>query len=223
MSVLYTAYNSRMNFDTFFFDLDETLYPPNSGLWEAIRERINAYLHERIGIPQNRVASLREEYFREYGTTLRGLQANYEVDTDEYLAYVHDVPLSRYIHPDPNLRTALAGIRARKFIFTNADANHARRVLEATGLQEVFTGIIDVHTMAPHCKPMPGSFERALEAAGKPEPRACVLLDDQARVTRAARQLGMFTVLVGKDHLGDEADASLLNLADLPVLLNGRA
>jgi putative hydrolase of the HAD superfamily len=223
MSVLYTAYNNAMNYTTFFFDLDETIYPPNSGLWEAIRERINAYLHARIGIPQEQVASLREKYFKEYGTTLRGLQANYEVDTDEYLAFVHNVPIGRYIHPDPGLRMALAGIRARKFIFTNADANHARRVLEATGLQGLFDGIIDVHTTAPHCKPMPGAFELALEATGNPEPHTCVLLDDQGRVTRAARQLGMYTILVGKNALGDEADASLLQLADLPTLLDGRA
>ncbi len=28
-----------------------------------------------------------------YGTTLKGLQIHNKVDTDEYLAYVHNVPL----------------------------------------------------------------------------------------------------------------------------------
>jgi putative hydrolase of the HAD superfamily len=211
-----------MRFTTFFFDLDETLYPPNGGLWGEIRQRINTYLHERMGFPLEQIATLREKYFSEYGTTLRGLQANHTVDTDDYLAFVHDVPLQCYLHPDPELCEALAGIPARKFIFTNADANHAKRVLEAMGLQGLFDGIIDVHTIAPYCKPMPESFALALKAAGNPDPRACVLLDDQSRITRAARSLGMYTILVGKEAAYDDADAALLHLADLPGLLDGR-
>ncbi len=198
MPVLYTAYNTPMRFSTFFFDLDETLYPHNSGVWEAIAGRINRYMTERMGFPPDQVVSIREKYFREYGTTLRGLQANHNVDMDEYLAFVHDVPISRFLHPNPELRTAIQGMPVRKFIFTNADTNHARRVLEAVGLQGLFDGIIDVHVIAPYCKPMPEAFELALKAAGSPDPHACVLLDDQRRITRAARRLGMYTILVGE-------------------------
>ena len=211
-----------MRFTTFFFDLDETLYPPNGGLWAEIRRRINTYLHKRMGFPLEQIETLREKYFSEYGTTLRGLQANHTVDTDDYLAFVHDVPLKSYIHPDPELREAIAGMPARKFIFTNADANHAKRVLEAMDLQGLFDGIIDVHAIAPYCKPMPESFVLALKAAGNPDPRTCVLLDDQGRITRAARTLGMFTILVGKAATPDDADAALLRLADLPGLFDGR-
>ena len=211
-----------MRFTTIFFDLDETLYPPNGGLWAEIRQRINAYLHERMGFPLEQIATLREKYFSEYGTTLRGLQANHTVDTDDYLAFVHNVPIQRYIHPDPELRAAIAGIPVRKFIFTNADANHANRVLEARGLQGLFDGIIDVHTIAPHCKPMPESFLLALKAAGDPDPRTCALLDDQARITRAAHTLGMYTILVGKDMTPGDADVALLHLVDLPGLLDGQ-
>jgi putative hydrolase of the HAD superfamily len=140
---------------------------------------------------------------------------------DDYLAYVHDIPLAPYIHPDPGLDAAIAGIPARKFIFTNADANHANRVVEAVGLQGLFDGIIDVHTIAPFCKPMPEAFELALKAAGSPDPHACVLLDDQRRITRAARRLGMFTILVGEESPADDADAALLHLADLPDMFSG--
>jgi FMN phosphatase YigB (HAD superfamily) len=66
---------------------------------------------------------------------------------------------------------------------------------------------------------MPGSFERALAAAGDPDPHRCVLLDDQGRVTRAARALGMYTVLVGKDEPGFDADEALTSLTDLPELI----
>ena len=210
-----------MQFTTLFFDLDDTLYPPNTGLWTAIAGRINLYMTERMGFPDEQVVSLREKYFREFGTTLRGLQANHGVDMDDYLAFVHDVPLEHYIHPDPDVQAAIASIPTRKFIFTNSDTNHARRVLDVLGLQGLFAGIIDVHSMAPYCKPMPEAFGLALKAAGAPEQQTCVLLDDQMRITRAARSLGIYTVLVGKSTPGDDADAALLHLTDLPGLLAG--
>jgi len=211
-----------MPFTTLYFDLDDTLYPPTAGLWGAIGARITAYLTDRMGFPPENVNVIREKYFREYGTTLRGLQANHKVDMDDYLAFVHDVPLADYIHPDPQVKTALASIPARKFIFTNADKNHAGRVLAILGLQELFEGIIDVHTIAPYCKPMPGAFELALKAAGDPDPRKCVLLDDQRRITRVASQLGFYTILVGAEDPGEDSQAALLNLAGLPALLEGQ-
>jgi len=208
-----------MPFTTFFFDLDETLYPASSGLWQAIRERINLYLGERMGFTQAEIDVRREGYFREYGTTLRGLQANFPVDTEDYLAFVHAVPLERYIHPDPATRAMLTGLPGRKFIFTNADRAHAERVLKVVGLERLFDGILDVHVIAPYCKPMPGSFELALKAAGRPDPASCVLIDDQARITRAAREQGLFAVLMGKDGPSPDADAVIARLTDLPAAL----
>ncbi len=219
MGVLYSVYNCQMRFSTFFFDLDETLYPASCGLWEAIRERINLYMRERLGFSPIEIEARREEYFREYGTTLRGLQANHAVDMEDYLAFVHAVPLERYINPDAGLRAMLAGLLGRKYIFTNADAHHAQRILGTLGLEGIFEGVIDVHVMAPYCKPMPESFELALYAAGSPQPRTCMLLDDQARITRAARQMGFFSVLVGQNGPHPDADAVLSRLADLPGLL----
>jgi putative hydrolase of the HAD superfamily len=211
-----------MRFTTLFFDLDDTLYPPDTGLWQAIGGRITLYLTERMGFPPDNVNIIRVKYFREYGTTLRGLQANHNVDMDDYLAFVHNVPLAEYIHPDPKMNAALKSISAHKFIFTNADKNHAGRVLEILGLQELFEEIIDVHTIAPYCKPMPGAFELALKAAGNPEPQSCVLLDDQRRITRAASLMGMYTILVGGTEPGEDSQAVLSNLSGLPGLLGGR-
>lgn len=215
----FTSIMVPMRFNTFFFDLDETLYPSSAGLWMEIRARINIYLQERLGFSAEEIETVREKYFREYGTTLRGLQANHHVDMDDYLAFVHDIPLEGYLQPNPALRAVLNSIQARKFIFTNADCAHADRVTRALGLDGAFDGCIDVHVIAPHCKPMPEAFSLALKAAGDPQPRNCVLLDDQGRITRAARAMGMYTVLVGKDDPGFEADAALLSLVELPSLV----
>ena len=52
-----------MRFTTVFFDLDDTLYPSSTGLWAAIRERMNIYMRERLGIPEKDVPQLREQYW----------------------------------------------------------------------------------------------------------------------------------------------------------------
>ena len=86
-----------MRFSTIFFDLDDTLYPNSTGLWHAIKERMNLYMSERMGILENEVPVLREQYFKMYGTTLRGLIERHNVDEQDFLAFVHDLPLKDYL------------------------------------------------------------------------------------------------------------------------------
>jgi putative hydrolase of the HAD superfamily len=210
-----------VKFTTIFFDLDDTLYPETCGLWPAIKERMNVYMRERMGVAEADVPRLREKYFREYGTTLRGLQANHEMDVADFLAYVHDLPLRDYLTPNPTLRSVLASLPTRRLIFTNADVAHARRVLAALELDDLFDSIVDVNAVAPYCKPMPESFRIALEAAGETDPARCVMIDDIPRTTRAARDFGLFAVLAHHPAPSPDADAVLTDWRDLPALLNG--
>lgn len=208
-----------MQLTTVFFDLDDTLYPGNNGLWQAIKTRIQAYMHERLGIPADAVPALSRQYFTQYGTTLRGLQANYPINTADYLAYVHDVPLSDYLTPNPALASALEAIPARKWIFTNADADHARRVLRALEVEKYFSGIVDVQAISPYCKPMPEAFDLALKLADEPDPRRCAMIDDLPHTIRAARQLGLYALLYGATAPHPDADAAFSDWALLPALL----
>jgi putative hydrolase of the HAD superfamily len=208
-----------VRFTTLFFDLDDTLYPSSTGLWTAIKDRINLYMRERMGIPEMDVPVLREQYFKMYGTTLRGLQARHNVDVDDYLAFVHDLPLKDYITPNPIQREILASLPNRKLIFTNADVLHARRVLAALQLDNLFDDIVDVNAVAPYCKPMPESFAIAQELAHEPDPRKCVVIDDLPRTTRAALEAGMASLLYGTDETTTEASGVFTDWNHLPILL----
>lgn len=210
-----------MKFAAVFFDLDDTLYPASTGLWLAIKERMNIYMRDRMGFDPAEIPTVREKYFREYGTTLRGLQANHQINVDDFLAFVHDLPLRDYLTPDPTLRPVIASIPTRKWIFTNADASHARRVLAALELDGLFDGIVDVNAVAPYCKPMPESFRIAMESAGETDPARCAMIDDLPRTTRAAREFGMYGILYGQDAPQPDADASFTDWRVLPALLNG--
>jgi putative hydrolase of the HAD superfamily len=204
-----------MCFKSLYFDLDDTLYPPNSGLWDAIRERMNIYMQKLIDLPPAEITTIRQGYLEKYGTTLRGLQANYDIDAEEYLAFVHDLPLRKYIHPDPGLRGLLLSLPQRRWIFTNSDRNHSQRVLEILGLADCFDGIIDVLAIDFACKPNKTAYERALKIAGDDNPADCVLFDDSIRNLAQARTLGFYTILVGKNGEEPVSDRVVSSLHEI--------
>jgi putative hydrolase of the HAD superfamily len=204
-----------MRFDSLYFDLDDTLYPPSSGLWDAIRQRMNEYMQGFIDLPIPEIANIRQSYLEKYGTTLRGLQAHYEIDADEYLTFVHDLPLERYIQPDPNLRSLLLSLPQKRWIFTNADSNHARRVLTILGITDCFEGIIDIRAIDYACKPERIAYQKAMAITTDTDPSRCVIFDDAVRNLNPARELGFFTVLVGKNGTEPTVDRTISNLLEM--------
>lgn len=204
-----------MRFKSLYFDLDDTLYPASSGLWNAIRDRMNAYMQRLINLPLSEIISLRQSYLERYGTTLRGLEADFDVDRDEYLAFVHDLPLENFIQPDPCLRTLLLSLPQHRWIFTNADGNHARRVINILGLDDCFDGIIDIWAIDFACKPDEIAYRRALAITGDDNPTECIIFDDAWRNLAPAQEIGFYTILVGKNGNGASPDKIITSLHDL--------
>jgi len=197
------------------FDLDDTLYPQGSGAWDQVGDRIDLFLHKEMGFPQGKVTALRSRLFREYGTTLRGLQSEYQVDMDRYLHYVHDVPYDDFLSPDPDLDHMLHSLPQRKVIFTNASADHARRVMTLLGVESHFEQIIDVYTVHPYCKPEVEAFHIALAAINE-DPSHCLLVDDSPANLETAQSLGIVTVSIGRHrHDGSPHIADIKALANL--------
>jgi len=177
------------------------------------------YMREKLAIPEEKIPSLREHYFKTYGTTLNGLEKHHHVDKAEYLAYVHDLPLGDFLTPNPVVRDVIASLPGRKLIFTNADIPHAQRVLKVLDLEGLFDAIVDINAVAPYCKPMPESFAIAQELADEPDPRKCVMIDDLPRTTRAALQVGMASILYGSEIPTPDASGVFVDWKHLPILL----
>lgn len=209
-----------MAYTTLFFDLDDTLYASSNGLWQAIRDRMGQYMFERVGIPSEEVPALRRHYYQTYGTTLRGLQKHHRVDADDYLAYVHHLPLEHFLSPAPELRAMLLSLPQRRWIFTNADSAHADRVLERLDLKGCFEGVIDVRAIQFACKPETTAYQRALALAENPAPHECILLDDSAANLSTASQMGLTTVWVNPNGNSDPGlDYTIRSLLELPTIL----
>lgn len=204
-----------MQINTLFIDLDDTVYPAESGLWDLIKYRISLYMHEKLNLDWKIIPELRSSYFQNYGTTMRGLMAEYDIDKSEYLRYVHDIPLNEFIAEDTKLRDILERAPQRKVIFTNADAGHAERVLEVLGIRSCFEKIIDIQAVFPYCKPLPIAFQLALELTGEENAHQCAFLDDSVSNLAAAKQMGFYSIRVGSEETSDKYDASIARIHDI--------
>ena len=181
---------------TILFDLDDTLYPRSAGIMGEIRRLILDFVQTRLDLPAEEADALRERYLRAYGTTMRGLQVNHQIDPHEYLHHVHQIRLSEYLQPNPELDAVLEAIPQEMVIFTNASREHAERVLEVLGIRRHFSRIVDVRDMEYESKPQPAAYARICELLGV-TPEACMLVEDNVRTLCPAKEIGMSTVLVG--------------------------
>ena len=180
---------------TWLFDLDNTLYPLESGLAELTSSRITDYVEGLTGLPRDEAQALQKRYLAEHGLTLKGLMIHHGVDPDEYHAHINDVDLA-VLAPDPALRTALARLPGRRIIFTNADAGHAERVLVKLAVADLFDEVFHIASAAFVPKPSRGAFERVV-AAHHIAPTETAFFEDTERNLEPAAELGMTTVLVG--------------------------
>ena len=202
-----------------FLDLDDTLYPRDNGVWHAISRRIQEYMVQRLKFTPEDADQIRATYLSQFGTTLNGLRAHYDVDPFDYLTFVHDVPLETILQPDSNLQQVLAGISMRKIIFTNASQQHAQRVLTLLGITHQIEQIIDIVSLDFINKPDPAAYHRALELSGDPSPRDCVMVDDRANNLVPAGELGFTTILVGSAADSQGLDYCLGSIYELPKII----
>ncbi len=216
-----------MTWEALFFDLDGTLYPLQAGLWQAVGERIERFLAEYLDLSLSEARRLRQRYGEQYGTVLRGLQEEYGLDPRVYLAYVNQVPVERYLRPDPRVRAMLQALPYPKWVFSNADRAYVYRVLRALHLEDVFAGVIALEDLDWVPKPHPQAFQRAWQRAGVRQPGRTWLIDDLFRNVQAAARLGMRAVWVTEEPDGSAgsrvAVPHIPHLLALPAVLEAAA
>ncbi len=178
--------------EAWVFDLDNTLYPPSTNLFAQIDERMRAFIARFLDLDLDEAQRIQKHYFREYGTTLRGLMNRHGLDPGPFLDYVHAVDLS-LVPPNPALGVALARLPGRKYIFTNASADHAGRITDRLGVTHHFDAVFDIADADYVPKPEPRIYEALVECHGL-DPQKTVMIEDIARNLAPAAALGMTTV-----------------------------
>ncbi|WP_411287035.1 pyrimidine 5'-nucleotidase [Phenylobacterium sp.] len=207
--------------DTWLFDLDNTLYPVESGFMGEIERRMTDYVEKLTGLPRTEAYALQKKYLAEHGLTLGGLIVHHGVDPKDFHALFHDLSLEA-LAQDADLIAALERLPGRRLIFTNADGVHAERVLAKLGLAHLFDDVFHIGSAGYVPKPDPVAFQRVI-AAHAIDPAATAFFEDSERNLAPAAHMGMTTVLVGP-HAGASTAAFVHHRVDhlAPFLRDAR-
>ncbi len=205
------------------FDLDNTLYPASSGVFDQIDQRIAAYIAQFLDLDLEAARSLKKDYYWEYGSSMRGLMLNHSLDPIGFLDFVHDIDHS-IIQPDDALNAALEALPGRKVIFTNASSRHAESVLGRLGITEHFSAIHDIIATNYTPKPRKPAYDSLIKVQDLVPCRAA-FFEDTAHNLVPAAALGMTTIWVAKDQHQQPPQGTQAHLdhvaVDLTAFLEG--
>ena len=175
------------------FDLDNTLYPHHL-LWQQVDDRIRAYVAELLKVTHDEAFRVQKDYYKRYGTTMRGLMTEHKLDHNEYLDYVHEIDHS-VLEPNPALGAVLQKLPGRKLILTNGTRKHADAVMRRLEIDQHFEDVFDIVAAELEPKPAAKTYERFL-ARHDVDAAKAAMFEDLARNLEAPHALGMTTVLV---------------------------
>jgi len=184
--------------ETWVFDLDNTLYPPEMRLFDQIEKRMTNYVMRALGVDRPEADRLRNHYWQLYGTTLAGLMHEHDLDPEPYLLDVHDISFA-HMTPDPDLVAAIAALPGRRIVYTNGSAPYAENVLAARGLTGLFEAIYGVEHADYHPKPHPEAFARVFGRDGL-DPKRAAMFEDDPRNLQVPHDLGLATVHVAPER-----------------------
>ncbi|HET7849615.1 MAG TPA: pyrimidine 5'-nucleotidase [Pseudolabrys sp.] len=180
--------------DTWVFDLDNTLYPHHLNLWQQVDDRIRAYIENFLKVAPDEAFRVQKDYYRRYGTTMRGLMTEHGLEPDDYLDFVHKIDHSP-LEPNPALGAALATLPGRKLVLTNGTRKHADAVMRRLAVHEHFEDVFDIIAAELEPKPSKKTYDRFLRLHNV-DPSRAAMFEDLARNLEAPHALGMTTVLV---------------------------
>jgi len=180
--------------ETWVFDLDNTLYPHHLNLWHQVDERIRDFIAAYLKVAHEDAFRIQKDFYKRYGTTMRGLMAEHGLNPDEFLDYVHQIDHSP-LQPNPALGAALEKLPGRKLILTNGTRAHADAVMRRLEVHGHFEDVFDIVAADLEPKPFAQTYDRFLARHGV-DPRRAAMFEDLARNLEVPHALGMITVLV---------------------------
>lgn len=197
-------------YNGWIFDLDNTIYPAASGLFNQVSDRMTLFIQNLFDLDRDAARARQKDLFHRYGTTASGLMKEYGMDPAEFMAFVHEIDLSELSY-DAELDQRIGALPGRKVIFTNGTTRHATRILDAYGIRHHFDYVYDIIESEHRPKPDPSIYNEMLKRTGL-DPRAAVMIEDMAVNLKPAAEMGITTVLLQHEPGGAENDLEMAHV-----------
>ena len=102
------------NKNTWLFDLDNTLYSPQIGIFSQIDLKMKEFISDKLQISEIEAFKIQKKFYKRYGTTLYGLMKNFNFNPEEFLSFVHNIDL-RKLKKSILLRNKIKTLPGKKF------------------------------------------------------------------------------------------------------------
>jgi len=194
--------------NTWIFDLDNTLYSADSGIFQQVHQLMGEFISKNLNMDMSDAKKLQSKYYKQHGTTLRGLMDNHGIDPDHFLDEVHRLDYS-IVGSNKILNEELYKLEGRKIIYTNANKKHVIDVLDRIELTNFFDEIFDIKMANYIPKPELKPYEAIINLFNiKPESSA--MFDDIAKNLVPAKIVNFTSVWIdaGYENFSDDIKAS---------------
>ncbi len=193
---------------TWIFDLDNTLYSADSGIFQQVHDLMGKYVSSYLNIDIDEAKKIQREYYKKHGTTLRGMMDNHGVDPDHFLAAVHKLDYS-IVGPNHQLNEELKKLIVIKIIYTNANMQHVISVLDRIELSNFFDEIYDIKSANYVPKPEITPYEQIIKKYDL-NPKSTAMFDDIAKNLVPAKNLGFTSIWIdaGYENFSDDIKSS---------------
>ena len=194
--------------DTWIFDLDNTLYSADSGIFQQVHKLMGDFISKNLNMEMPEAKKLQAKYYKQHGTTLRGLIDNHGIDPDHFLDEVHRLDYS-IVGPNKILNEELQKLEGRKIIYTNANNKHAIDVLERIDLANFFDEIFDIKMADYIPKPELKPYKQIIDLFSI-DPDRSAMFDDIAKNLVPAKKVNFTSVWIdaGYENFSDDIEAS---------------
>ena len=194
--------------NTWIFDLDNTLYSADSGIFQQVHRLMGEFISNNLNMEISEAKKLQSKYYKQHGTTLKGMMDNHGVDPDYFLDEVHRLDYS-IVGPNQLLNDELEKLEGRKIIYTNANEKHVLDVLKRINLSDYFDEIFDIKLANYIPKPEIKPYEQIIELF-KIDASSSAMFDDIAKNLVPAKKVGFTPVWIdaGYENFSDDIKAS---------------
>ncbi len=200
--------NFKEKINTWIFDLDNTLYSADSGIFQQVHKLMGDFISKNLNLEIPDAKKLQAKYYKQHGTTLRGLMDNHGVDPDHFLDEVHRLDYS-IVSSNKTLNEELKKLKGKKIIYTNANNKHAIDVLDRIGLNNFFDEIFDIKMANYIPKPELEPYKQLVKLFNI-NPDTSAMFDDIAKNLVPAKKIKFTSVWIdaGYENFSDDIEAS---------------